>query len=62
MTLILQDAFFRNKNIVNPSSTGAILCGPNEMQEVCIVVVSRLFLHNFTIKHAEPMTKIVCYL
>ncbi|AQK71120.1 FAD/NAD(P)-binding oxidoreductase [Zea mays] len=29
----VQDAFFRNKNIVNPSSTGAILCGPNEMQE-----------------------------
>ncbi|EES05102.1 hypothetical protein BDA96_04G161100 [Sorghum bicolor] len=29
----VQDAFFKNKNIVNPSSTGAVLCGQNEMQE-----------------------------
>lgn len=29
----VQNAFFKSKNIVNPSSTGAILCGPDQMQE-----------------------------
>jgi len=36
MSLILQHAFLRAKNIVNPSSTGAVLCGQRQMQEVCI--------------------------
>lgn len=28
-----QHAFLRAKNIVNPSSTGAVLCGQRQMQE-----------------------------
>ncbi|KAF8689502.1 hypothetical protein HU200_041827 [Digitaria exilis] len=35
-----QHAFLRAKNIVNPSSTGAVLCGQRQMQEVRTFVVS----------------------
>lgn len=33
--ILLQTVFSRVKQILNPSSTGAVLCGHNQMTEVC---------------------------
>lgn len=44
--LILQDAFARNTKIVNPQSTGVLLCGQKQMAEVSVIISCHPYLNS----------------